>query len=499
MRKLLKDSTERIDRAAGILFHNRQLKAIGAILGADAACLILTEGPLARVIAHHGIPYDFLAAEQTTASAPYKIDELVIVRDASARSDLHAFLGSFLGVLSPICAGFFYRCPLIIGQGRIVSLLAFGQAPRPDLGERELAIALEIGNSLLHDMERYYPASMNGVAKSMALTMADVERWLAETDLPTLVFDSRMILRAVNDRMLSLLKVHRSYLIGRTLGDMSFIGRGGLEFLFRHALDSGVSTPRVDLSFEEALAPDIALSFRLVGSPLSLIDGEQVLVATIDPSQLYEAPLRSLPPERRPEQLAMTEFLLETLVERLALRTRKLVSYVTLRSWRQSIREHQITALRAIKKDDPRGLAAEIAVELRAKITSLFGIASFQAVVPMPCGHSKAGNCLSEEIAKALARDIGVPVAHALSIPPDKGSSHPLRNVSRERMTLTTPVKGLVLLIDDVTTSGRHIEEATLLLREGGASVLAVAWIGGDASEEPSPEAKPSRKKNGAA
>jgi predicted amidophosphoribosyltransferase len=50
-------------------------------------------------------------------------------------------------------------------------------------------------------------------------------------------------------------------------------------------------------------------------------------------------------------------------------------------------------------------------------------------------------------------------------------------------MTLATPLQGPVLLVDDVATSGRHIEEATELLRAKGASVLAVAWIGGDAEK----------------
>lgn len=497
MRKVQKSLLQQVDRAGGILALNRQLKALSAILGTDSACLILTEGPLARMLGRHGIPYDFLAVKPAVVPAPYKIDDLVIVRDATRRTDLHAFLGAFLGVLAPIQAGFFYRCPLIVTRGRIVALLAFGQAPRPELGDRELGIALEIRNAILHDLEQLYPSGMKGVARSLALTMADVESWLAQTDLPSFIFDSKMILRAVNDRMQSLLQIPWEGLIGKPVADMSFMGRGGLELLFRHALESGVSTPRVDLSFEEAFSPDMSPSFRLVASPVSLVDGEQVLVTTVDPSRLYGPLGPAALPQNRSEQKAMTEFLLETLVDRLALRTRKLVSYVTLRSWRNSIREHQIVALRAIKKDDPRGLAAEIAAEMRARIKLLFGVAHFQAVVPMPCAHSSPGNCLSEEIAKALARDIRVPVAHALALPLDKGSSHPIRNVSREAMTLTTPIKGLVLLIDDVTTSGRHIEEATLLLREGGASVLAVAWIGGDAVEEPAPATRQPKRRKG--
>ncbi len=58
-----------------------------------------------------------------------------------------------------------------------------------------------------------------------------------------------------------------------------------------------------------------------------------------------------------------------------------------------------------------------------------------------------------------------------------------------ERQTRThaarAPVEGPVLLVDDVATSGRHIEEASLLLRaqKPGCGVLAVAWIGGSADD----------------
>ena len=43
---------------------------------------------------------------------------------------------------------------------------------------------------------------------------------------------------------------------------------------------------------------------------------------------------------------------------------------------------------------------------------------------------------------------------------------------------LTDKVSGPALLVDDVATSGSHIEEAVKLLRPACGSVLAVAWIG---------------------
>jgi predicted amidophosphoribosyltransferase len=45
-------------------------------------------------------------------------------------------------------------------------------------------------------------------------------------------------------------------------------------------------------------------------------------------------------------------------------------------------------------------------------------------------------------------------------------------------MTLVEKVSGPALLVDDVATSGSHLEEATKLLRPSCGAVMAVAWIG---------------------
>jgi predicted amidophosphoribosyltransferase len=77
-----------------------------------------------------------------------------------------------------------------------------------------------------------------------------------------------------------------------------------------------------------------------------------------------------------------------------------------------------------------------------------------------------------------------IPVVKALSLERVEGSSHPKTNVGRSPMRLEAAVVGDILLVDDVATSGRHLEEAALLLRNQNASVLPIAWIGGDADQD---------------
>ena len=46
-------------------------------------------------------------------------------------------------------------------------------------------------------------------------------------------------------------------------------------------------------------------------------------------------------------------------------------------------------------------------------------------------------------------------------------------------MRLAKIVDGPAIVIDDVATSGAHIEEALRLLKPAAGTVFAVAWIGG--------------------
>jgi predicted amidophosphoribosyltransferase len=465
-----------IDRAAGILLLNRWLKAVVALLGADAGCVVLNDGTASRVVARHGIPHAFVAREESSTALPYPVGDELIVRDATDRPDLHGFLGQIAGPRT----GFLYRRPLSVDAGRSLTLVAFGEAPRPNLGERELDLAREIADEMAIEVERHYPPGTAGLAASMRLTAADVQRWLAGTDLPAVLLDGELRLIAANAPMQALLPLDWSALLGLPVERLRLPAGESIAFLFRHALATNLSTPPMDLAVEDAPAGALPRMLRVVGAPLRPTDCGPLLVATIDP-RVASAPPRAL---AGGAQEATAEFLLETLVRRRALRSRKDVSFVTLRSWRQPIRAHQLTALKAVKRHAPQSLAGEIAAEMRDDIRSLFGAGGFKAVVPMPCSRSDPGGCLSLAIGQALALDLGIPAAHALLMAPAKGSSHPKTNATRPPMTLAAAIDGPVLLIDDVATSGRHIEEATQLLRANGASVLAIAWIGGDADDK---------------
>ena len=86
------------------------------------------------------------------------------------------------------------------------------------------------------------------------------------------------------------------------------------------------------------------------------------------------------------------------------------------------------------------------------------------------------------EKARELGAILKMPVVQAFANVPLKGSSHPKENARRPGLLLKRAVSEPVLLVDDVATSGAHLEEAAKLLRPHCRAVLPIAWISGNAA-----------------
>lgn len=201
----------------------------------------------------------------------------------------------------------------------------------------------------------------------------------------------------------------------------------------------------------------------------SSIDARDAVSAQL-PSGFAESPV---------ENSTVSNFLVNTLVKRTSIKTRGGVSYVTLRTWSRTIKKHQIAALKTCKAPPNQGLINAIASEMADHVSNLYGTPHINCVVAVPCGHSKPGQCLSEALAKRLANLLDVPFEPLLQAPARKGSSHPAKNAALDGVELTDhTIANSILLVDDVATSGRHIELAVKALRERSKHVSAIAWIG---------------------
>lgn len=193
------------------------------------------------------------------------------------------------------------------------------------------------------------------------------------------------------------------------------------------------------------------------------------------PPTLREQAVASLMPARDGSG-PVSQFLFDTLIDKRRLLRSKDQSYVALKTWARPIKKYQIAALKALKADCPEAFVSRIADKIAAEAMQLFGTMSDHVVVAVPCGHSGPG-CLSDQLGQQLARRLGIEHVRPFGCQPVSGSSHPRANARRPRLNLTDPVERPVILVDDVVTTGSHIEEAGRLLAKAAPSVWAISWI----------------------
>lgn len=172
----------------------------------------------------------------------------------------------------------------------------------------------------------------------------------------------------------------------------------------------------------------------------------------------------------------VSEFLLSTLIRQKRLLRRGPVAYHALARWRSAVKDTQLAALKALKRDPGEAFLGAVADEMVTAAGALFGRETFQAVTHVPCGNSGPG-CLAARLAKLVAERLSVDLIDAFEALPPSGGSHPRGNVRRSSMVLREAPTVPVLLIDDVATSGAHIEEAAMLLRATAPAVLPLVWI----------------------
>lgn len=243
-----------------------------------------------------------------------------------------------------------------------------------------------------------------------------------------------------------------------------------------------IINPELKWPFTAAVSSILTDLAMLVGEILKMSDNLAVPAKPTSTSVRHEAGMQEAHSEM-PLPVGgkdtAGQFLLSTLSRRTSIRNRNDVSYVTLRTWSKPIKEHQLSALKIVKLDPDQKFINDVADEMAEHIRKLFGMPRIGCVVPVPCGHSRRDDCLSVKITRSLAEKLQVPFVDALQHTPRKGSSHPAKNeaVKIPKLVSDTTHES-VLLVDDVATSGRHIELAVQSLRNMAQHVTAMAWIG---------------------
>ena len=451
------------------------------ICGGEAAVIAYNRAGKTRILASHGVASRFRVYQYDLDEAPFKPTQFVVKCNASA-DRYYSRLGAALGIAP---CEFFLRAPISITETHATSLIVLsGTAVKRPTAARLKALQ-ELAALCRDRLLPLFPLLDSDRHNASALMTRDevINSVAASASLVGLV-DDDLLIRAVSPQLAGTIGLAPDEILGRGVTEIGLQSGDAQAFLFRQALDSGVSPPEYELIKAD---PRTGRSvFAVNATPLTPTDAAQrfIYFTVRDVTSLSRReetlsrrfrPVAGRAPAHEEPSL---RFLLDTLVRRRTLRERNGISYMTLESWRQSIRTYQIAALKALKQNVPLELSQAAARRLADEVNGLVGTSAFKFIVPVPCSNSCESSCLSLEIARSLSSLTGLPVLRCISLPQGGGSSHPRKNARRPRMSLVEKVSGPALLVDDVATSGSHLEEATKLLRPSCGAVMAVAWIG---------------------
>jgi hypothetical protein len=145
--------------------------------------------------------------------------------------------------------------------------------------------------------------------------------------------------------------------------------------------------------------------------------------------------------------------------------------------WKAGCKEDGLAALKWAKQELDLKIIDEAALSLAALIGELFGDQPAEGVTNVPCGHSRRTDCFGKRLAQAVAAHLQIKFVEVFADRPRPGVSHPKQsaNVTPLRQIGTPP--GSVFVVDDLATSGQHLEESTLAPRQLGVTASALSWI----------------------
>jgi hypothetical protein len=171
--------------------------------------------------------------------------------------------------------------------------------------------------------------------------------------------------------------------------------------------------------------------------------------------------------------------LLGSLVYRPMVFRRNEIAWIATCAWRADAKADDIAALKRAKRELDRGLIEEAAELVAALVRQLRGDCAAEAITNVPCGHSRRTDCLGKQIAQAVAAALDLPFRQVFADRPCSGVSHPKEFAKLPPLVRIADPCASLILVDDLATSGWHVEESLTALRRLGSSASAFVWITG--------------------
>lgn len=168
-----------------------------------------------------------------------------------------------------------------------------------------------------------------------------------------------------------------------------------------------------------------------------------------------------------------------SLTSRRSVYSRNGVAWLAARAWRESTKRADIRQLKAVKlRVDPAFVAAASA-DVCSSVRAFFGQLHNWTVSTVAVGHSRRPDSFAVQVAEAAAQELGLPFAKVFADRFVQGVSHPKEFSKLPPLVRVVDPVQPVLLVDDIATSGWHLEEAARNLRASSIPCFAITWISG--------------------
>ncbi len=170
---------------------------------------------------------------------------------------------------------------------------------------------------------------------------------------------------------------------------------------------------------------------------------------------------------------------LGSLVSRRSIYTRNGIAWLSVRAWSSRARKEDVAALRSAKRSVDQVVIDGAAAEIADFAGMLIGRPVDWMVSTVAVGHSRRPDSFAVRMAEAVAGRLDVPFSKLFADRFVDGVSHPKEFSKLPQLNMLVQPTQPVILVDDVATSGWHLEEALTRLRQSGVPAMAIAWISG--------------------
>jgi hypothetical protein len=169
-----------------------------------------------------------------------------------------------------------------------------------------------------------------------------------------------------------------------------------------------------------------------------------------------------------------------------AVRARNGVSYLTARRFSAQDRPGAIRAVKRLKAEAAEHETGLAAAEITLLWLKLTGNPGGWTVTNIAAGHS-GGNSIGARLAVAVAERLDLAYLQVWRDRPIRGVSHPKEFRRLQPLEMLARPIGATLVVDDVASSGWHLEEALTALRSLNLPAAGIAWISADSGTATAP------------